>query len=142
MRCQQELIRLRMLLLSQDGAALSRRAMDVRAATNALMTEVEAMSQAVLAASRHNQEEDTFLQVRVTRLAMAADDAVNAARTGNPAALSAHLRHFEALMSAIWTVQQAVYGQPSAATPLSALPSAPRASAQAAACLVRAVPRF
>jgi hypothetical protein len=111
LRCQRQLLRLRMLVLSQDGMTPARRAAEIRDATNAVIAEVEATSRAVLGASGHEPGAETFLWVRVTRLAMAADQAVNAARRGDMSALDAQLRHFDALTSAIWTVQDAVYGQ-------------------------------
>lgn len=111
LRCQRQLLRLRMQVLSQDGMTPARQAAKIRAATNAVITEVEATSRAVLEDGGHAPGAETFLWVRVTRLAMAADQAVGAARSGNISALDAHLRHFDALTSAIWTVQGAVYGQ-------------------------------
>jgi hypothetical protein len=120
LRSQRQLLRLRMLVLSQDGMAPARQAAEIRDATNAVIAEVEATSRAVLEAGGHAPGAETFLWVRVTRLAMAADQAVNAARSGDTAGLDAHLRHFDALTSAIWTVQDAVYGQEPATRRLSA----------------------
>ena len=111
LRCQRQLLRLRMLVLNQDATALTRHAADIREATNTVIAEVAAMGRAALEAGRPGPGAETFLWVRVTRLAMAADDAVTAARSGDLAALDAHLRHLETLTSAIWTVQDAVYGQ-------------------------------
>jgi hypothetical protein len=111
LRCQRQLLGLRMLVLSQDGMTPARQAAEIRDATNAVIAEVEAMSRAVLGAGGREPGAETFLWVRVTRLAMAADRAANAARSGDVSALDAHLRHFDALTSAIWTVQDAVYGQ-------------------------------
>ncbi len=67
------------------------------------------MSRAVLEAGAHKPGTETFLWVRVTRLAMAADDAVDAARSGDLAALYAHLRHLDTLLTAIWTVQDTYF---------------------------------
>jgi hypothetical protein len=111
LRCQRQLLRLRMLVLSQNGMTPARQAAEIRGATNAVIAEVEAMSRAVLEAGGREPEAETFLWVRVTRLAMAADEAVNAAYSADTTALEAHLRHFDALTSAIWTVQHAVHGQ-------------------------------
>jgi hypothetical protein len=111
LRCRRQLLRLRMLVLSQDGMAPARQAAEIRDATNAVIAEVEATSRAVLEVGGHAPGAETFLWVRVTRLATAADQAVNAARRGDLAALHAHLRHFDSLTSAMWTVQDAVYGQ-------------------------------
>jgi hypothetical protein len=111
LRCQRQLLRLRMLVLSQDGLTPARRAVEIRDATNAVIAEVETTSRAVLEAGGHEPGAETFLWVRVTRLAMAADQAVNAAHSADISALDAHLRHFDALTSAIWAVQDAVYGR-------------------------------
>lgn len=111
LRCQRQLLRVRMQVLSQDGMASAVQAAQIRRATNAVIAEVEATSRAVLEAGGHAPGAETFLWVRVTRLAMAADQAVHAARNGDTSELDAHLRHFDALTSAIWTVQDAVYGQ-------------------------------
>ena len=115
LRCQRQLLMLRMLVLGQDGMTPTRQAAEIREATNAVIAEVEATSRAVLESGGREPEAETFLWVRVTRLAMAADQAVNAARGGELGALDAHLRHFDTLTAAIWTVQDAVYGgQPAA----------------------------
>lgn len=108
--CQRQLLRLRLLVLSQDELTPYRMAREIRDATNAVMAEVEAVSRAVVEAGPREPGSETFLWVRVTRLAMAADQAVSAARSGDHAALDAHVRHFDSLTSAIWTVQEAVYG--------------------------------
>lgn len=52
--------------------------------------------------------------MRVARLTVAADQAVDAARGGALRALRAHLQHFDTLASAIWTVQDAIYGHETA----------------------------
>lgn len=122
LRCQRQLLRLRMLVLSQDGMMPARRAAEIRDATNVVIAEAEATSRAVLEAGGHAPGAETFLWARVTRLAMAADQAANAARRGDLAALHAHLRHFDSLTSAMWTVQDAVYGQAPTARRLSAHP--------------------
>jgi hypothetical protein len=111
LRYQRQLLKLRMLVLSQDGMAPARQAAEIRDATNAVIAEVEATSRTVLEAGGHESGAETFLWVRVTRLAVAADRAVNAARRGDLAAMHAHLRHFDALTSAMWTVQHAIFGQ-------------------------------
>jgi hypothetical protein len=111
LQCQRQLLRLRILALSQDAATLAQQAAGIRDTTNAVISQVEAMSRAALVAGAHKPGAETFLWVRVTRLAMAADDAVNAARSGDLAALNAHLRHFDTLLTAIWTVQDTMHGQ-------------------------------
>lgn len=120
-RCQPQLLRLRMLARGETGAPLPRQAAaEVREATNAVIAESEAAGHAALAAagSPHSElEAGTFLWVRLARLAEAADKAVAAARTGDVNGLRRHLDRFDALASAIWTVQEAVYGQVSLPRP-------------------------
>jgi hypothetical protein len=102
-RCDQQLLRLRMLALRQDGTELSRRAADeIQDATRAIVSETEAMS--LVASGRQETGSQTFLQVRIDRLEAAAGQAVDAARDGDIRGLRAHMRHFETLMSAIRTV--------------------------------------
>jgi hypothetical protein len=82
-------------------------------ATGAIIAEAEAASRAALAAdgdSRRQPGAGTFLRVRLNRLAGAAEEAIAAARDGDAAGLRRHLRRFEAVTSAIWTVQHAVCG--------------------------------
>jgi hypothetical protein len=116
-RCQPQLLKLRMLALSEADAVLCQQVTaDIRDATNAIIAEAEAMSFAALGdGSRRELEAETFLRARLIRLATAADQAVNAARSGDVPGLRAHLNRFDTLMSAIWTVQRAVYGQEPAA---------------------------
>jgi hypothetical protein len=112
-RCRQQLTRLQILARSQDDADLSRNvAAEIRDATNAVIREAEAMSHAALRLGGCAEPQaETFLWVRITRLATAADHAVAAARSMDVPRLRAHLRHFDALTSAIWVVEYAVYGQ-------------------------------
>jgi hypothetical protein len=114
-RCRPQLLRLRMLAHSETGEALPRQAAaEVREATNAVIAESEAAGQAALAATGGPESDiaaGTFLWVRLARLAEAADKAVAAARAGDVNGLRRHLDRFDALASAIWTVQDAVYGQ-------------------------------
>lgn len=114
-RCQPQLLRLRVLARSETGTALPRQAAaEVREATNAVIAESEAAGHAVLAAAGSPYSElegGTFLWVRLARLAEAADKAVTAARTGDVNGLRRHLDRFDTLASAIWTVQDVVYGQ-------------------------------
>jgi hypothetical protein len=118
--CQWRLLRLRTLVLSEDGLVLPRSIIaEVRDTTNAVITKVEAATRAVLETGSREPGTETFLWVRVTRLKMAADQAIDAARDGNVPELLAHLRHFDTLTTAIWTVQQAVYGQEPAHVALS-----------------------
>jgi hypothetical protein len=112
-RCQVHLLRLRILAHGEAAAVLPPGiAAEVRAATNVIIAEAEAAGRAVLAAmagGRRQSEAETFLWVRLARLAGAADEAVNAARGGDAPGLRRHLGRFDALTSAIWTVQHAVY---------------------------------
>jgi hypothetical protein len=108
-RCRQQLLRLRLLAGSQDGTALPREfTAEVRDATNAIIAEAEAMSSSALQASgRHEPQAETFLWVRVARLAAAADRAVDAARSRDVRELRARLHQFDTLTSALWAVQHA-----------------------------------
>jgi head-tail adaptor len=84
---------------------------EIRDATNAIIAEVEAMSRTALrAAGRQDAQAETFLWVRIARLAAAADRAVDAARNRDIAGLRGHLHQFDTLTSAIWAVQHATYG--------------------------------
>jgi hypothetical protein len=110
-RCQPHMFRL--LMLARGEAGLGPPAVEVGEATGAIIAEAEASSRAALAAGADNSHPGagTFLRVRLDRLTVAADEAVAAARHGNPADLRLHLLRFEALTSAIWTVQDSLYGQ-------------------------------
>lgn len=114
-RCQPQLLRLRMLARGETGAALSRQVTaEVREATNTVIAAAEAAGRAALAATVGTRGEagaETFLWVRLARLAGSADKAVSAARTGDANGLRRHLHRFDALATAIWAVQHAVYGQ-------------------------------
>jgi hypothetical protein len=112
-RCQRQLLTLRMLGFGQDWTAEPRQsAAAIRDVTNAIITEAEAMSRAALEPGGSvPQDNEVFIWVRVARLAMAADRAVIAARCGDAAALRDHLRHFDILASALWTVDDALSGQ-------------------------------
>jgi hypothetical protein len=107
-RCVASLISLRMLAQGEAGEPLPRWVVvEVAKATGTVLAEAEAASRAVLTAagvgSGHPRDK-TFLRVRLDRLAAAADDAITAARAGGSAEMSRHLRRFDALTSAIWTV--------------------------------------
>ncbi len=111
-RCLADLISLQMLAHGEAGVPLPRWVVvQVARSTGTVLAEAEAAAQAVQgAASRgHNPRDETFLQVRLKRLAASADDAIAAARTGNSAEMRQHLNRFDALASAIWAVQRAVY---------------------------------
>jgi len=112
-RCQPHLLRLRMLAWGGEDPALA--AAQADQATSAIIAEVEAAIQAALAdepAARRRPAARTFLRVRLDRLAAAAEDVVTAARDEDTSGLRRHLRRFEALTSASWTVQHAVFDPP------------------------------
>ena len=121
-RCRLHMIRLRMLSQAEAGVILPRQVTaEVREATNAVIAEAEAAGRDALAAmpgSRRQPEAETFLWVRLARLAGAADDAVSAARRADAPGLRRQLDRFDALTTAIWAVQQAVanVAQPTAAS--------------------------
>ena len=110
-RCHPHLLRLRLAAQGETGATPQQIAAEVRDATNAILAEAEAAVRAALAATAGAPATETFLRARLARLAGAADEAVSAARGGQVPGLHNRLRRFDALTSAIWTVQHAVYGQ-------------------------------
>jgi hypothetical protein len=77
---------------------------EVTRATEAILAEVEA---AVRAVTGGGPGTGIFLDVRLSRLAAAADDAIAAAWAGDFTQLRRHLPRFETLTSAIWAVQEA-----------------------------------
>ena len=113
-RCTAPLVSLRMLAQGEAGASLPRWVVvEIAQATAAVLAEAEAAGHAVLTAvgvSSGHPGEWTFLRVRLDRLAAAADDAIGAARAGNSAEMRRRLHRFDTLTSAIWTVQDSVYG--------------------------------
>lgn len=112
-RCVAPLISLRMLAQGEAVTPLPRWVvLEVAQATSTVLAEVEAVARAVLSdtgASRGRPADEAFLRVRLDRLAAAAGDAIAAARAGDVGYLRQHLRRFDTLTSAIWTVQEAVY---------------------------------
>ncbi len=114
-RCQPYLLRLRMIARAETGGEPAwQAAADIVEATKAILAEVEAAGQAVAGedarAAGCRTGASTFLSVRLSRLAAAADDAIAAAWAGNFAQVRRYLNRFDVLTSAIWTVQQAVCG--------------------------------
>ncbi len=98
-----------MIARDQAGTALPWGAVvEVIQATGAILAEAEASRNDTIAAAGAGPAGGTFLSVRLSRLATAANDAIAAAGDGDSAQLRRHLRRFEVLTSAIWTVQQAV----------------------------------
>ena len=111
-RCLAHLISLRMAARGELGTLQARRVVaEIARATCAILAEAEAAGRAALAAAGggHHRGGETFLRVRLDRLAAAAKDAIAAAQAGNAAELRQHLSRFDTLTSAIWTVQDAVY---------------------------------
>ena len=106
-RCQPYLLALR--ILARNGGEPARAAAEVGRATGAIIAEARAASQAALAdrSCRHPGAE-TFLGVRLNRLAKAAAEAVAAAQEDDAARLRHYLRRFEAVTSAIWTAEHAL----------------------------------
>ena len=113
-RCLAPLISLRMLAQGEAGVPLPRWVVvEVAQATNTVLAEIEAAGRAVLTAAgagSGHPGDGTFLRVRLDRLATAASDAIAAARAGDFGEMRRHLCRFDVLTSAIWTVQDAVYG--------------------------------
>jgi hypothetical protein len=114
-QCHPHLSRLRVLARDEAEVMVPRQVTaGVREATTAVIALAEATIGAALAATAGWSREpamETFLRVRLARLADAADEAVRAARACDAARLRSGLRRFEALTSAIWTVQQDLYGK-------------------------------
>ncbi|HTX27169.1 MAG TPA: hypothetical protein VME19_09145 [Streptosporangiaceae bacterium] len=110
LRCQSYMLKLRMLSSAEGGLAPT--AAEIGCTTAAVIAEAGAATRAVLAAGhgRRHPGASPFLQVRLNRLTAAADEAIAAAQAGDAATLRRVLCRFEALISAIWTVQAAVRG--------------------------------
>ena len=107
-RCQPHLLRLQMLARDEAGTTLASHLLtEVVQATEAIVAEAEAAGRAAAAAG---PAAGTFLSVRLSRLAAAADDVIAAAWAGDSAQLRRHLLRFDVLTSAIWTVQRSVFG--------------------------------
>src|SRR6516165_1727965 len=99
--CQPYLLRLQMVTRGEGEPTLI--AAEVGQATGAVVVEASAASRAALAdGDSGHPGAETFLRVRLNRLARAAEEAIAAARDGDTAGLRRHLHRFEALTSAIW----------------------------------------
>ena len=110
-RCLAPLTSLRMLAQGEAGVPLPRWVVvEVAQATGTVLAEAEAAALTTVGVNSDHPGDGTFLRVRLDRLAAAASDAITAARAGDFGEMRRHLRRFDALTSAIWTVQEAVYG--------------------------------
>ena len=108
-RCRPYLLTLRMLARGEGEPALA--AAQAAQATGAIIAEVAAAIQAAPGADRGTRRrpaDRVFPRVRLNRLAAAAEQVAAAARDEDTAGLRRHLRRFEALTSASWTVEHAV----------------------------------
>jgi hypothetical protein len=102
LRCEPHLVRLQMVALSEAHEPLAPGlAEEVAKATGAVLAEAKAAA----AANNQRRAVTVFLDARIARLAAAAGEAVAAARDADVVALCQHLRKFEVLTSALWTVQ-------------------------------------
>ena len=111
-RCVPRLARLRLLAGADVGTDVGAplppgAAGEVGQAARAIVAETSAAGQAAVAAIAESRRGSAaaFLAVRQARLVAAADDVAAAAEDGSAAALSRPLRRFEALITALWTVQ-------------------------------------
>jgi len=127
-RCQPYLLTLRMIARGDPGLLLTQLTVaEVTQATEMVLAEAEAAggdvqaaggdaraaageAQAAAGVSGSGPGAPAFLRVRLNRLAGAANDAIAAAGAGDSGQLRGHLRRFDVLTAAIWTVHQAVYG--------------------------------
>jgi hypothetical protein len=122
--CVLDLLRLRMLARDDIGAPLPPGvAHQVGDATSLILAEAEAAERATLATVAGSDSATSgtpvarFLAARLARLTGAAADAVAAAENGNAHAMRLHLRRFDSLASATWTVQLAMCAPPKQARP-------------------------
>lgn len=124
-RCQPHLVRLRMLTRIEAGMTQPLQIVaEVTEATGAILAGAEAAdyaARAVAEANRGSQAAGMFLRVRLDRLAAAAKDAIAAAGAEDFARMRHHLRRFDALTFAMWTVQDAVYSPRPARRPVPRL---------------------
>jgi hypothetical protein len=125
-RCEPHLARLQMIARYDADQPLPPGLPErVAEATSAVLAEAHAAGRVSVTEVANGQRRAVaaFLDARLGRLAAAAGEAVGAANDGDLSALRRHLRRFEALTSALWTVQLELYA--------SAAPSSPRQSAAA-----------
>jgi len=109
LRCRRQLSRMWALALEQDDTAPSWLTVgEIREAAGAVVAEMEATNCAIVEDGQRSPGAELILWARVARLAKTADRVADAAQQGDAAELRAHLRHFETLASALWTVQEAL----------------------------------
>ena len=97
---------------------------EITEATGAILAEAEAAdcaARVIAEVTRGITVVGMFLRVRLNRLAAAAEDAIAAAQAEDFARMRHHLRRFEALTYAMWTVQDEVYDPRPAQRPVPRL---------------------
>jgi hypothetical protein len=107
-RCEPHLARLQLTARYEAHEPLPAGLPDeVIEATGAVLAEAQAAGRVMVAALASGQRRavTAFLDARLVRLAAAADEMAAAAKDEDVAALRRHLRKFEVLTSALWTVQ-------------------------------------
>ena len=112
-RCLPHLLTLRMIAHAEAAPVLtSRTVIEIAQATQAILAEAETAADDARAAavSAGGSGAAILVQVRLNRLTAAAADAIAAAGVADCAQLRCHLHRFVTLTTAIWTVQQALYG--------------------------------
>ena len=117
-RCVPHVAVLHLVAICPAGTQLASDAAEqVAQATSAILSEATAAARAALAVGDPRSASLSLLLTRQARLEHAAADAVasarEAARDGNLAALRQRLQRFEALTSAMWTVQRECVSPPS-----------------------------
>jgi hypothetical protein len=107
-RCEPHLGRLQIMTRYEASEPLPPGLPDeVAESASAVLAEAQAAGRVMVAALASGQRRavTAFLDVRLGRLATAAGEMAAAAEDGDVAALRRHLRKFEVLTSALWTVQ-------------------------------------
>ena len=112
-RCVLHLARLRLLAATVVGEPLPPAiADDISKEISLILAEAFAATLAVISAAGSRRHAVTvFLDVRLARLASAAGQVTDAVKAQDTALLHRSLSRFEALMSAMWTVELATSGQ-------------------------------
>jgi hypothetical protein len=113
-RCARDRARLRMLACHSGGPLPPGAVRQIAQSTSTIVAEAKEAAHTALRAGpagRRRSGRGSFLAARMARLENAAHEAVASARDGDTATLRQHLNRFEALTSAMWTVQLAVCDQ-------------------------------